>query len=65
MEYTIPKEEILRQLITQLKSFFLVEENEELMLQQALDATLNRCEPALLGGVNILAQSRYSTLIIQ
>lgn len=48
MDLLIPKESIFQQLLIQLKSFFLVEEKEELMLSLVLDNSILRCESAFV-----------------
>lgn len=49
MTLTIPREDLLRQLVMQLKSFFLIDVKEEQMLDGVLDNVLIRCEPCFCG----------------
>lgn len=49
IEFSIPKQQIFLQLLTQLKSFFLIEESEESMLHEVFDRTIIRCELSLVG----------------
>ncbi len=64
MEFTIPEKQILQQLILQLNSFFFIDEKERYILDEVFKTVISRCEPLFIGGVNILYQKLYSTLII-
>ena len=44
MVFTIPKEEILAQLLMQLKSHFLISEDEKSIIEERFDYALAACE---------------------
>ena len=49
METSIPKEDVLKQLVLQLKSFFLISDEEQRMLYEIYENVLIRCEYAFVG----------------
>ena len=50
METSIPKEDVLKQLVLQLKSFFLISDKEQRMLCEIYENALTRCIPSFSGG---------------
>ena len=44
MVYTIPKEDILVQLLMQLKSHFFIKEEEKAVIESRFDFALDACE---------------------
>ena len=44
MVFTIPKEDILAQLLMQLKSHFFISEDEEKVIEARFDYALSACE---------------------
>ena len=73
MELTLPKENILKQLIKQLSNFFEIKDDDIRVLGSCIDEVLNKCEynfehndnkyykSRIGGGVSSILAIRYNT----